>query len=43
MTGEFVDAVDVSEICDDIDEVAIFDDEPGRYRARAFVEDKGQR
>ena len=39
MTGEFVDAVDVSDICDDIDEVAIFDDEPGRYRARAFVED----
>jgi hypothetical protein len=39
MTGEFVDAVDVSDICDDIDEVAIFDDEPGRYRARAFIEE----
>jgi hypothetical protein len=39
MTGEFVDAVDVSDICDDVDEVAIFDDEPGRYRARAFVEE----
>jgi hypothetical protein len=34
-----VDSVDVSDICDDVDEVAIFDDEPGRYRARAFVED----
>lgn len=34
-----VDTVDVSDICDDIDEVAIFDDEPGRYRARAFLED----
>ena len=39
MTGEFVDAVDVSDICDDVDEVAIFDDEPGRYRARAFIEE----
>jgi len=41
MTGEVVDYVDVSDICNDIDEVAIFDDEPGRYRARAFVEDEG--
>lgn len=39
MSGEFVDAVDVSDICEDVDEVAIFDDEPGRYRARAFVDD----
>ena len=39
MSGELVDAVDVSDICNDIDEVAIYDVEPGRYRARAFVED----
>jgi len=37
---EVVDTVDVSDICDDVDEVVIFDDEPGRYRARAFVEDE---
>jgi len=36
----FVDSVDVSDICEDVDEVAIFDDEPGRYRAVAFVEDE---
>lgn len=39
MSGEIVDTVDVSDICEDVDEVAIFDDEPGRYRAVAFVED----
>jgi len=38
-SGKIVDTVDVSDICDDVDEVVIFDDEPGRYRARAFVED----
>jgi hypothetical protein len=37
--GEIVDTVNVSDICDDVDEVVIFDNEPGRYRARAFVED----
>jgi hypothetical protein len=37
-SGKIVDTVDVSDICDDVDEVVIFDDEPGRYRARAFVE-----
>lgn len=39
MTGEIVDTVDVSDICRDVDEVVIYDDEPGRYRACAFVED----
>lgn len=34
-----IDSVDVSDICDDVDEVVIFDDDVGRYRARAFVED----
>lgn len=34
-----VDSVDVSDICEDVDEVAIFDDDVGSYRARAFVED----
>lgn len=34
-----IDSVDVSDICDDVDEVAIFDDAPGAHRARAFVED----
>jgi len=38
-SGKIVDTVDVSDICADVDEVVIFDDEPGRYRARAFVED----
>jgi len=38
-SGKIVDTVDVSDICDDVDEVVIFDNEPGRYRARAFVED----
>ena len=40
MSGEFVDAVDVSDICEDVDEVVIFDDELGRYRARPFVQDE---
>lgn len=39
MTGEIVDSVDVSDICQDVDTVAIFDDDPGCYRARAFEED----
>jgi hypothetical protein len=34
-----IDSVDVSDICADVDEIAIFDDRPGRHRARAFVED----
>lgn len=34
-----IDSVDVSDICADVDEVAIFDDDPAGYRARAFVED----
>jgi len=38
-SGKIIDTVDVSDICDDVDEVVIFDNEPGRYRARAFVED----
>lgn len=38
-TGEFVDAVDVSDICRDVDEVVIFDDGPGAYHARPFVEE----
>jgi hypothetical protein len=38
-SGKIVDTVDVSDICADVDEVVIFDNEPGRYRARAFVED----
>jgi len=39
MTGEIVDSVDVSDICQDVDTVAIFDDDPGCYRARAFEGD----
>jgi hypothetical protein len=38
-SGKIVDTVDVADICADVDEVVIFDDKPGRYRARAFVED----
>jgi hypothetical protein len=34
-----IDSVDVSDICDDVDEVAIFDDDVGRYRAKAFVDE----
>ena len=34
-----IDSVDVSDICDDVDEVAIFDDDAGRYRAKAFVDE----
>lgn len=40
MTGELVQAVDVSDICRDVDEVAIFDDGPGAYHARPFVEEQ---
>lgn len=39
MSGEIVDTVDVSDICQDFDTVAIFDDDAGCYRARAFEED----
>lgn len=35
-----IDTVDVSDICDDVDEVAIFDDDDiSAHRARAFVQD----
>jgi hypothetical protein len=34
-----VDTVDVSDICPDVDEVVIFDDDGHCYRARAFVKD----
>lgn len=35
-----IDSVDVSDICEDVDEVAIVDDGgEGAYRATAFVED----
>jgi hypothetical protein len=35
-----VETVDVSDICQDVDEVVIFDDDDHCYRARAFVEDE---
>lgn len=38
MSGDIVDTVDVSDICQDVDEVVIFEGEPGRYHARAFVQ-----
>jgi hypothetical protein len=35
-----IDSVDVSDICDSVDEVVICDDDDvGAYRARAFVQD----
>jgi hypothetical protein len=34
-----VGTVDVSDICQDVDEVAIFDDDDHCYRARAFEKD----
>jgi hypothetical protein len=34
-----IDSVDVSDICNDVDEVAIFEDSPGAYRAKAFVDE----
>ena len=36
-----IDSVDVSDICDDVDEVAIFDDDAGRYRAKKLSSMKG--
>lgn len=38
-TGKLVETVDVSDICRGVDEVVIFDDDPGTYHARPFVEE----
>lgn len=39
MSGSVVDAVDVSDVCGDIDEVVLFDDGDPRMRACAFIDE----
>lgn len=38
-SGEIVETVDVSDICQNVDEVVIFDNDGRCYYPRAFVED----